>query len=263
MDSTPRVCPACGAENTPASRFCAACGQKLDIAQDQTMMLAPQPAAPPEPPPAAPAAPPPMPPAAVLPPVTPPPPPAPAPPLDTARKPNYAPLIVILVLLFLIFAIVGALVAIKLLPGQTDKTKGIELPAPANVQAEPPTTTPEPVEVKAPPATEEVTPQPRPKPVKVASRPATEAAPGGVSSPDQALNRVRARSEVKEWLGLIEQAQRKGKQRKSVMQVDTEDDASYTVHVFESVEDDDPPHTATFAWYRVDKQTGQVTEIQP
>jgi hypothetical protein len=262
MSQEPRVCPACGAEQAPEARFCVECGQSLDISQDQTMVLTPQ--APEPAPVAAPAPPPPPPPPAPAPVAetfasAPPPPPPPPPTAVAPKKGSLAPLVIILAALFLLFALGGAFVAVKIVKERMAPKVEPALPAPSTVLASPPAepeVTP-PAPTVEPPATE-------PAP---ATQPDTSAAPGTSSAPatseDEAIDRVMARSDVKEWQTLIDQAQASGKRTKAMIQVEGQTDESYTVHVYESIEDPDFPHTATFGWFRVDKATGAVTQFVP
>ena len=83
---------------------------------------------------------------------------------------------------------------------------------------------------------------------------------GPVSNGDQAAGLVVARSGVKAWVELIEQERAQGKKRTAMLTVETiPGTGNYLIHLFENVADDEPAHTATFGWYRVDKETGVVT----
>jgi|SRR5450759_3663414 len=83
----------------------------------------------------------------------------------------------------------------------------------------------------------------------------------GVLSANEAMTRVSEDVKVGAWVTFV-----KGQnaQDRAVVEVDSEDAAVYTVHVYEVVEDGGGmSHTATFGWYEVSKKTGAVTRIMP
>lgn len=92
---------------------------------------------------------------------------------------------------------------------------------------------------------------------------ATVAEGQGVASAQAATDLVMQQPEVQEWLGLIEEAQAEGKQRRALVEVAEETDTAYIVHVFESVEDEEPGHVATFGWYSVSKADGAISDGNP
>lgn len=93
--------------------------------------------------------------------------------------------------------------------------------------------------------------------------PAVAAGEEGVGSAEAATDLVMQQPEVQEWLALIEEAQAAGKQRRALVEVTEETATAYIVHVFESVEDEEPGHAATFGWYSVAKVDGAITDANP
>lgn len=76
-----------------------------------------------------------------------------------------------------------------------------------------------------------------------------------VLSQAQALFKVKSRPEVVKYEAVLEKA---GKKASFEAQADGED---WLIQVFEIVKNDnEPPHTATFGWYRVDKKSGEVVK---
>lgn len=86
--------------------------------------------------------------------------------------------------------------------------------------------------------------------------PAASAAP--VTSAIQAVRLVRARPEVRAWQAQIERARREGRKRSAQATVERDPRGDYVVHVFESVEDEQPGHTATFGWFKVNHSNGAI-----
>lgn len=72
---------------------------------------------------------------------------------------------------------------------------------------------------------------------------------------DQARDLVAQQPEVAQFIKDL------ATQKKKVhIDVAPEDAGSYSVHVYEVVDDGDGmAHTATFAWYKVDRKTGRVS----
>lgn len=71
--------------------------------------------------------------------------------------------------------------------------------------------------------------------------------------------------QARDLISMREEVQKFAKQlaaKKSSVHIDVapEDDQTYSVHVYEIVDDGDGmSHTATFAWYKVDRKTGKVS----
>ncbi|NPV46294.1 MAG: zinc ribbon domain-containing protein [Armatimonadetes bacterium] len=84
-----------------------------------------------------------------------------------------------------------------------------------------------------------------------------------VGSAEAATDLVMQQPEVQEWLRLIEEAQAEGKQRRALVEVTEETETAYIVRVFESVEDEEPGHVATFGWYNVSKTDGAISDANP
>lgn len=75
-------------------------------------------------------------------------------------------------------------------------------------------------------------------------------------SEQQALNMVRARKEVADWLKLIKESKKKNPQTgQAVVEIDGYEGGNWRVHVYELMSD----HTATMNWYNVDSKTGKIT----
>ncbi|HWQ22309.1 MAG TPA: hypothetical protein VN478_06250 [Clostridia bacterium] len=83
---------------------------------------------------------------------------------------------------------------------------------------------------------------------------------GPVTSRDDAVARVTALPDVAAWIKLV---QTESPANRVVIEVDSEDAALYTVHVYELVQDDAGGHSATFGWYEVVKATGIVRLVMP
>jgi len=83
--------------------------------------------------------------------------------------------------------------------------------------------------------------------------------PAAVSG-DEAIGKVKALPEVAEWIANVTKAG-----GSPHIDIDSEDAAAYTVHVYEVVkgEGDTPSHTATMGWFTVDKGTGEVKQQVP
>ncbi|MCX6085075.1 MAG: hypothetical protein NTX94_01365 [Caldiserica bacterium] len=83
---------------------------------------------------------------------------------------------------------------------------------------------------------------------------------GPVTSKDDAVARVTALPDVAAWIKLVE-TRSLGNQ--VVIDVDSEDATTYTVHAYELVQDELGGHSATFGWYEVVKATGMVSSVMP
>jgi len=110
-----------------------------------------------------------------------------------------------------------------------------------------------------------VTPPP-PAVAPMAPNPASPATPenpepsaSGISG-DEAVEKVKALPEVAEWVAIVT-----ANGGSPHIDVDSEDAATYTVHVYEIVTGDPemPSHTATLGWFIVDKVTGEVRKDVP
>lgn len=79
---------------------------------------------------------------------------------------------------------------------------------------------------------------------------------GAKISEQQALNMVRARKEVADWLKLIKESKKKNPQTgQAVVEIDGYEGGNWRVHVYELMSD----HTATMNWYNVNSKTGKIT----
>jgi len=83
---------------------------------------------------------------------------------------------------------------------------------------------------------------------------------GPVTSRDDAIARVTALPDVAAWIRLVE-ARSPGNQ--VVIDIDSEDATTYTVHAYELVQDELGGHSATFGWYEVTRATGVVRSVLP
>lgn len=174
------------------------------------------------------------------------PPPPPAYGVHRGPRPHPVRPAVILAVLLAVVAVIGAGVAVSM-NYAAQHARSTEYSAPDGTLG-PAGQTAEPVPVTPPPA--EATPTP-----------VVEASGGPVTSADQAIDVVMKRADIREWMKQIEAAQAAGKQRKACVDVTEEQADAYIVHVYESVEDEDPPHTATFGWYRVSKADGAISDV--
>jgi hypothetical protein len=87
-------------------------------------------------------------------------------------------------------------------------------------------------------------------------------ASGPVSSPDEAVARVKALPEAQKFLKLIEEKAPAG--NRAVIEFDHEEGGKYVVHVYEMVDDGGGQgHNATMNWFEVDKKTGKITAMMP
>lgn len=83
---------------------------------------------------------------------------------------------------------------------------------------------------------------------------------GPVSNGDQAAGLVLAKPETQDWVQAIDAARQEGKKRTAMVSVELiPGTGNYLVHLFENVQDEEPGHTATFGWFKVNKETGEVT----
>ena len=83
---------------------------------------------------------------------------------------------------------------------------------------------------------------------------------GPVTSKDDAIARVTALPDVTAWIKLV---QTKSPANRIVVDVDSENPTTYTVHAYELVQDEFGGHSATFGWYEVAKATGVVHSVMP
>ena len=83
---------------------------------------------------------------------------------------------------------------------------------------------------------------------------------GPVTSKDDAVARVTALPDVAAWIKLV---QTESPANRIVIDVDSEDTTTYTVHAYELVQDELGGHSATFGWYEVTKATGVVHSVMP
>lgn len=81
---------------------------------------------------------------------------------------------------------------------------------------------------------------------------------GPVADGDRAAGLVVAIPDVQAWAAEVARARAQGKRREALLTVERTPEGDYLVHVFENVQDDEPGHTATYGWYRVNAQTGAV-----
>lgn len=90
---------------------------------------------------------------------------------------------------------------------------------------------------------------------KEAGKPKSKAAPGDKVTEQQALDMVRKRQDVSDWLRLMKESKKKNPQTGQAV-VDVESyEGNWRVHVYEQMSD----HTATMNWYTVDAKTGKIT----
>lgn len=94
------------------------------------------------------------------------------------------------------------------------------------------------------------------KPVcKEAGKLKSKATQTGKITEEQALNMVRKRQDVSDWLKLIKESKKKNPQTgEAVIEVESYE-GNWRVHVYEQMSD----HTATMNWYTVDAKTGKIT----
>jgi len=90
------------------------------------------------------------------------------------------------------------------------------------------------------------------------SGPGPTGSAGPVTSPQQAVDLVAAMPDIKEWMAQVQAAAQQGERRSAHVDVDSEEPNMYIVHVYEMVDDEMGGHTATYGWYEVHKQTGEV-----
>lgn len=83
---------------------------------------------------------------------------------------------------------------------------------------------------------------------------------GPVASKGDAVARVTALPDVAAWIKLV---QTESPANRIVIDVDSEDVTTYTVHAYELVQDELGGHSATFGWYEVAKATGVVRSVMP
>lgn len=80
-----------------------------------------------------------------------------------------------------------------------------------------------------------------------------------VTSEEEAIERVAALPDVRNWTRAVEASARRSRERHVARFQAHEEGRKYVVHVFEDVGDEDEGHTATFGWFEVDKATGRAT----
>ena len=80
-----------------------------------------------------------------------------------------------------------------------------------------------------------------------------------IISEGEAIDLVKNLPEVKEWLALFTGASNTSPTTDGspMVVVDSKLDQGYSIHVYEQLSD----HTATFNWYRVDSETGEITSM--
>lgn len=81
---------------------------------------------------------------------------------------------------------------------------------------------------------------------------------GPVTSGDHAAALVLGTAEAETWAAAVAKARQEGKKRRGLVTVERKPNGHYLVHVSESVEDDEPGHTATFGWFDVDDKMGAI-----
>jgi hypothetical protein len=72
-----------------------------------------------------------------------------------------------------------------------------------------------------------------------------------VDTEDEVLTLVSQLPEVQDWIATVDEP----------LYDITDENTSYVIHLYEIVDDGTASHTATFAWYAVDKETGEVYEV--
>ena len=273
--SDPRPCPNCRAEVGEAASFCPRCGQRLEVREE------------PAPPPAAVPAPPPPPVTDKAPPAAAPPPPSPAVPFvrpsTPARRSSPWPAILIGcgVLFLLGLATVGFLVykgymTVKAVQHEV-MTETSKTTATGGGSAADKTTDGTGTEGSG---TGEGTPSEERRPVIQVDESADPSHPptayaveevppldvkegqkfGEVTTGDQAAGLVLAMPDVQTWVAAIKQARDEGKKRTAMVTVELiPGSGNYLVHLFENVQDEEPGHTATFGWFKVNQETGAVS----
>ena len=238
MSENAATCAKCGAALPEGARFCPSCGTTLGAA------------APPPPPPAA---------------AVPPPPPSyyqtPAPP----PKNSTLPVVLLVVgLAFLGLIAIAGIAAWTTLGQRTSSTVSTaikNLPSGAIVSGAP---TPAPVPPKQPVIQVGDSTKPDEPPT---ATPVEEVSLAGVgegehigpvTSGDQAAALVLGTPDAEAWAAQVAEARKQGKKRQALVTVERKPNGHYLVHVFESVDDDDPGHTATFGWFDVDNEMGAI-----
>ncbi len=82
-----------------------------------------------------------------------------------------------------------------------------------------------------------------------------------VSDEEDAIAAVKNKADVLKWYETLRKA---GKEKNARIDVDSEENDKYIVHVYEVVQNyGEPSHTATFGWFEVEKKTGFVKSIVP
>lgn len=262
MSNEPLKCWACGAEQAPDARFCSTCGKALGVEAEQTVPLAPVVAPPPvaAPPPPPVAAPPPA--APTPPPFTPPgaygaPAPAYLPPPRKSPAPMIA-LVLALLALALVVAFGGAYLALRSATAKQEAQAKLEA---ASTQTTAPSAAGESTTGgEAKPSEEESQPAPDQVKLPAENEPLLPGKGAAVANADAAIDLVMKRADIQEWVKQVEAAQAEGKKRTVNVEVTEETDEAYVVHVYETVADEEPGHTATFGWYNVNKATGDITD---
>jgi hypothetical protein len=83
---------------------------------------------------------------------------------------------------------------------------------------------------------------------------------GPVTSENDAVARVATLPDVVTWIKLV---QTESPSNRAIVEVNSEDATTYTVHAYELVQDELGGHSATFGWYEVTKATGIVRSVMP
>ena len=274
--SEARQCENCKSELAATATFCPRCGQRVAAPAAAAPAAAPPPAPPAPPPPAPPPPLPPPPPVATAMPAT----PAVAP--SAPRRSSAWPAILIgCGVVFLLLVGIGGYVGykgyqkaktgwgelqtefekakVKTDSGQTDEATDDKTEGTTNDEATPTADSKPVIRVS-----DGVDPADPPQAYSVERVPplsVEEGRPfGPVSNGDQAAGLVLAQPDVRDWVKAVEQARAEGKQRAAMLTVELiPGTGNYLIHLFENVMDDEPGHTATFGWFRVDKETGAVS----
>jgi hypothetical protein len=84
---------------------------------------------------------------------------------------------------------------------------------------------------------------------------------GTILSEQEALDRLLAQPEIANWM---EQVQREAPLNQTLLEIVETTPEQYLIRAYESVNNPgEPGHTATFGWYNVNRQTGEVTTVMP
>ncbi len=84
---------------------------------------------------------------------------------------------------------------------------------------------------------------------------------GTILSEQEALDRLLAQPEIANWM---EQVQREAPLNQTLLEIVETTPEQYLIRAYESVNNPgEPGHTATFGWYNINRQTGEVTTAMP